>query len=501
MEIPQNNPGTSRAFTPRYNAGAFHSYLQQVTQPVRNEKDSLGEFPVPDDAWYGIQTARAVKNFPISGRGPDTDFIIAHTRIKRAAASANQAAGWLDPKLAAAIVRAADEIIAGRYHEQFVVDRFQAGAGTSHNMNTNEVIANLANVALGGKRGEYRPVNPNDHVNMGQSTNDTIPAAIRLAALAKLPALLGAIDRMAAAFEHIAKQEAQTIKSGRTHLQDAVPTTVGREFAAYGWTLRRAAHRIESVRPLLWETGLGGSAVGTGLNTAPGYAERVAQELAALTGEAIRPAADITAQMQSMHDLVQLSGAIRALALEVTRISNDLRLLASGPRTGFAEILLPAVQPGSSIMPGKVNPAMLEMLNQVCYQVLGQDHAVAMMAQAGQLELNVMMPALGSALFDAMDWLTNAMNAATERNLKGLTVDRARCRDYTHASVGLATLLNTAIGYAAAAEVAKESQKTGKPVRDIVAARGLLSAEKFDALVEQAAIEGNIPGMGGSAGG
>ena len=202
-----------------------------------------------------------------------------------------------------------------------------------------------------------------------------------------------------------------------------------------------------------------------------------------------------------MHDLVQLSSAIRALALELTRISNDLRLLASGPRTGFAEILLPAVQPGSSIMPGKVNPVMFEMLNQVCYQVLGQDHAVAMMAQAGQLELNVMMPALGSALFDALDWLTNAMNAATEQNLKGLSVDRARCRDYTHASVGLATLLNTAIGYAAAADVAKESQQTGKPVRDIVAARGLLSAEKFDALVEQAAIEGNIPGMGGSAGG
>jgi aspartate ammonia-lyase len=468
---------------------------------VRNEKDSLGEFPVPDDAWYGIQTARAVKNFPISGRGPDRDFIIAHARIKRAAASANQAAGWLEPNIAAAIIRASDEIIAGRYHEHFVVDRFQAGAGTSHNMNTNEVIANLANVALGGKRGDYRPVNPNDHVNMGQSTNDTIPTAIRLAALVKLPRLLAAVDTMAVEFERIAKREAQTVKSGRTHLQDAVPTTIGREFAAYAWTLRRAAQRIESVRPLLWETGLGGSAVGTGLNTSPGYADRVATELAALTGESIRAASDITAQMQSMHDLVQLSGAIRALALELTRISNDLRLLASGPRTGFAEILLPPVQPGSSIMPGKVNPVMFEMLNQVCYQVLGQDGAVAMMAQAGQLELNVMMPALGSALFDAMDWLTNAMHAATEQNLRGLTVDRGRCREFLNASVGLATLLNTAIGYMAAAEVAKESQKTGKPVRDIVAARGLLSTKEFDMLVEQAAIEGNIPGMGGSAGG
>lgn len=463
-----------------------------MDKKFRTEKDSLGDFPVPAEAWYGIQTARAVANFPISGRRPDHDFIVAHARIKLAAAVANEAAGWLEPGLAEAIRAAAAAIIAGRHHEEFVVDRFQAGAGTSHNMNTNEVIANLANVALGGSRGVYKPVHPNDHVNMGQSTNDTIPTAIRLACLAKLPRLTRALDGMAAEYARIAQAEMSTIKSGRTHLQDAVPTTVGREFGAYAFTLRRCAQSLDAVRPRLAEIGLGGSAAGTGLNTAPGYNERAAAELARLTGEPIRPAADLAAQMQSMGDLQQLSNAVRLAALELTRIANDMRLLASGPRTGLGEIELPAVQPGSSIMPGKVNPVMFEMLNQVCYQVLGQDAAVAHMTQAGQLELNVMMPALGSALFDAMDWLTHAVEAATDKNLKGLKINRARCLEYTHLSVGLATLLNTSIGYAAAAEVAKESERSGRPVREIVAEKGLMSTEAFDRLVEQAAIAGNI---------
>ena len=463
-----------------------------MAKPPRIEKDSLGEYPVPAEAWYGIQTARAVDNFPISGRRPDRDFIIAHVRIKRAAAVANTQKDWLDPKLASAITAAADSIIEGQYHEEFVVDRFQAGAGTSHNMNSNEVIANLATVALGGKKGDTKPVHPNDHVNMGQSTNDTIPTAIRLAALAKLPRLMQAVETMAAAFAELGKQEANTVKSGRTHLQDAVPTTLGREFNAYAFTLRRCNAQLAATRALLCDIGLGGSAVGTGLNTAPGYAQRAAQELARLTGEPIKPAADLSAAMQSMGDVQQLSNAMRALALEVTRIANDMRLLASGPRTGFAEITLPAVQPGSSIMPGKVNPVMFEMLNQVCYQVLGQDAAIAHMTQAGQLELNVMMPALGSALFDAMDWLTHALDATSAKGLRGLTVDRDRCRALLHTSVGLATLLNTAIGYNAAAEVAKESARSGRPVRDIVAEKGLMKAEDFERLVEQAAISGNI---------
>jgi aspartate ammonia-lyase len=456
----------------------------------RTEKDTLGEVKVPADAWYGAQTARARANFRISGRGPDADFVKAHILVKRAAAAVNCQPGWLTAAQSQAIIAACDQVLAGEYLDQFVVDRFQAGAGTSHNMNSNEVLANLANVALGGARGAYDLVHPNDHVNLGQSTNDTIPTAIRLAALAKLPRLVRAIEGMAAEYERLGAQERDTVKAGRTHLQDAVPTTLGRELQAYTWTLRRAAAALEACRDPLCEVGLGGSAVGTGLNTAPGYTAKVAAELARLCGEDIRPADDLAAQMQSQHDVQRLSSAIRDVALELTRISNDLRLLASGPRTGLGEIHLPAVQPGSSIMPGKVNPVMFEMLNQVCYQVLGQDAAIGFMTQAGQLELNVMMPAMGSALFDAMDWLTHAVQAATERNLKGLVVDRERCQAFLQASVGLATLLNPVIGYAAAAEVAKESEQSGRPVRDIVAERGLLSATEFDALVLKAAREG-----------
>jgi aspartate ammonia-lyase len=457
----------------------------------RIEKDSLGEFKVPADAWYGIQTARAIDNFPISGRRPDGDFIKAHVEIKLAAARANCQPGWLDDAKRDAIVAACARILEGEFLDQFVVDRFQAGAGTSHNMNSNEVIANVANVSLGGERGKYSPIHPNDDVNMGQSTNDTIPTAIRLACLKKLPRLTNAIDTMAAEFERVGEEERDTVKSGRTHLQDAVPTTLGREFAAYGWTLRRAAKTLKDVRPRLCEIGLGGSAAGTGLNTSPDYPVRVATELAKLTGEPII-ASDLAAQMQSMLDLQSLSGAIRGVALELTRIANDLRLLASGPRTGLGEITLPPVQPGSSIMPGKVNPVMFEMLNQVCFQVLGQDAAVAYMAQAGQLELNVMMPALGSALFDAMDWLTNAINAATEKNLKGLIVNRERCYEFIHASVGLATLLNPQIGYMKAAEIAKESEKSGKPVRDVVAEHRIMTREAFDELVLKAGRDGKL---------
>ncbi len=454
---------------------------------TRNEHDSLGDFAVPADAWYGIQTARAVANFRISGRGPDPDFIVAHARIKVAAARVNARAGWLDAPLAREIERAALAIAAGDYHDQFVVDRFQAGAGTSHNMNTNEVIANLANVALGGARGTYEPLHPNDHVNMGQSTNDTIPTAIRLAALAKLRRLVQASHEMARAFDVLARREHATIKSGRTHLQDAVPTTLGREFGAYAWTLKRCARRIQDCALDLGDLGLGGSAVGTGLNTPPHYAKQVCAELAALTGESLRPAADLSAQMQSMADLMGLSAAIRGLAIEVTRIANDLRLLASGPRTGLAEIVLPAVQPGSSIMPGKVNPVMLEMLNQVCYQVMGQDAAIAAMSQAGQLELNVMMPALGSALFDMMDWLTHALTAVTTKALTGIRAQRERCAAYAETSVGLATLLNRAIGYSAAARIAKESETTGRPISELVKAQGLMDEAAFARLVAAAA--------------
>lgn len=454
---------------------------------IRTEKDSLGDYPVPETAWYGIQTARAVDNFPISGRRADRDFIIAHARIKIAAARVNGRAGWLPTEIAQEIERAAQTIVNGEHHEEFVVDRFQAGAGTSHNMNTNEVIANLANVALGGARGRYQPIHPNDHVNMGQSTNDTIPTAIRLATLAKLSRLVTAVHAMAHAFTVLGGRERATVKSGRTHLQDAVPTTLGREFCAYAWTLNRCARRIQDTAIDLGDIGLGGSAVGTGLNTAPHYAKRVCAELEILTGESLRPAADMSAQMQSLADLGQVSATVRGLALELTRIANDLRLLASGPRTGLAEITLPAVQPGSSIMPGKVNPVMLEMLNQVCYQAIGQDAAIAAMIQAGQLELNVMMPALGSALFDMLDWITHAVTAVTQKTIVGIGCDRDRCLTYAHTSVGLATLLNRAIGYDAAARIAKESEVSGRPVMALVCEQGLMDEAAFAQLVARAA--------------
>src|SRR3569832_2655852 len=299
-------------------------------EQYRIEKDSLGEFKVPRDAWYGIQTARAVLNYPISGRGPDRDFVLAHVLIKRAAAVANQQAGWLDETLCNAIVTACDKILAGDYIDQFVVDRFQAGAGTSHNMNSNEVIANLANEAQGGERGVNKPINPNDHVNMGQSTNDTIPSAIRLTALAKLPRLQKAVHTMADEYARIGLEEIDTVKSGRTHLQAAVPTTIGREISAYAWILRRCAHRLAATRDAQCEIGLGGSAAGTGLNTAPNYAVNAAAELARLTGERIRPAADLAAQMQSTTDIQHHTTTKRDKTLEITRISNDMRLLASG---------------------------------------------------------------------------------------------------------------------------------------------------------------------------
>lgn len=455
---------------------------------LRVEKDSLGDHTVPTDAWYGIQTARALENFPISGRKADRDFLIACVRIKVAAAKVHEQSQALSTPMAQAIIAAGETIINGKYHEQFVVDRFQAGAGTSHNMNTNEVLANLANAALGGSRGRYDPIHPNDHVNMGQSTNDVIPTALRLATLAKLPRLITATNDMADAFKELSVREHATVKSGRTHLQDAVPTTIGREFGAYAFTLRRCARLIQDCSTDLAELGIGGTAVGTGLNTVPYYAKRITEELSQMTGIRLCVAADLTAHMQSLADLGHTAATIRSLALELIRIANDLRLLASGPRTGLAEIHLPAVQPGSSIMPGKVNPVMLEMLNQVCYQVIGQDAAIAAMIQAGQLELNVMMPALGSALFDMLDWLTNAITVVTQKTVRGITIDRARCLSYAHESVGLATLLNQSIGYSKAATLAQQSETTGKPISTLVVEQGLMSADDFTALARKAAM-------------
>src|SRR5467141_4966115 len=375
---------------------------------TRLEKDSLGELPVPQAALYGVQTERARRNFPISHQAPLAPFVDAVIWIKKAAALTHRETGRLEARLADAIVRAADEVLGGAHREHFVVDPYQAGAGTSHNMNCNEVLANRANEILGGKRGEYQPVHPNDHVNMAQSTNDVIPTSIRLAALSELPALLEAMGRLARAFLTKGRAFDQILKSGRTHLQDATPIRLGQEFAAYGHTIERSADRVAQAADALLDLGIGGTAVGTGLNAEPAYPALMVKQLRTVTGLDLREGKDRVQLMQSMGDAAAFSGGLRTYDIAHGKIASDLRLLASGPRTGLAEIVLPPVQPGSSIMPGKVNPSIAEMVNMVCYQALGNDVTIAAAAEAGQLELNVMMPVIAHNLLFTMRILTNA---------------------------------------------------------------------------------------------
>src|SRR5438093_5558228 len=381
-----------------------------MTKDYRIEKDSLGEMRVPAGALFGAQTQRAVINFPVSGMRPYPAFVWAQAMVKRAAAEVNRDLGLLDAKLAGAIIQAADEVLAGDHQRQFVVDPFQAGAGTSHNMNVNEVISNRANQILGFSLDDpKKPVNPNDHVNMAQSTNDTIPTAIRLGCLWRLDELLGAIDGLAGALEEKAHEFDEVVKSGRTHLQDAVPVRLGQEFGAYARAVERDCERIRTAAEGLRRLGIGGTAVGSGLNAHPEYHARMVKKLAELTGLKLYESDNLFESMQSMADAAAFSASLRTLALTLIRIANDFRLLASGPSTGLDEIRLPAIQPGSSIMPGKVNPVLAEMLNMVCYHVMGSSLTVQLASAAGQLELNVMMPIIAYDLFVAMDILTNAI--------------------------------------------------------------------------------------------
>lgn len=451
-----------------------------MTAATRTERDSLGPLEVPSDAYWGIETQRAIANFPISGQRMAPAMIRAIAAIKLAAARTYQSLGMLSPEKAEAIERAATEVRAGRFSDQIVVDAYQMGAGTAWHMNLNEVIANRANELLGASLGSYALVHPNDHVNKGQSTNDVIPTAMRLAALERLPMLEHALDDLEGALRQKAREFDPVVKSGRTHLQDAVPIRLGQEFGAYATAVARARRSLTASGEPLEELGLGGSAVGTGLNTPHAYRERVVAQLRLVTGLALRATTDYFEAMQSMAPFTAVSGALRNLAIELGRIANDLRLLSSGPRTGLAEIRLPAVQPGSSIMPGKINPSIPEMLNQVCFQVLGCDAAIAAAAGAGQLELNVMMPVIAHNLLFGLELLTNAVEVFTERCVKGIEADAERCHASAKATVGLATVLNPVIGYAAAAEVAKTSLKTGKPIPEVVREQGLLSEERLE---------------------
>ena len=403
--------------------------------------------------------------------------------------------GRLDPKLADAIVRAADEVLAGEHRHQFVVDPYQAGAGTSHHMNCNEVLANRANELLGGKRGEYKPVHPNDHVNMAQSTNDVIPTAIRLAALSQLPALLDAIGRLARDFLTKSKAFDKILKAGRTHLQDATPIRLGQEFAAYGHTMERGADRVAHAADALRDLGIGGTAVGTGLNAEPAYPALMVKQLRTITGMELREGKDRVQLMQSMGDPAAVSGALRTYAMDLGKIASDLRLLASGPRTGLAEIVLPPVQPGSSIMPGKVNPSIAEMVNMVCYQTLGNDVTIAAAAEAGQLELNVMMPVIAHNLLFTMQILTNASRVFAERCVEGIEADRAQCEHWLERSPALVTALAPMIGYAEAAKLAKEAVAKNVTVRQLVMEKGVLKGKELDAVLDLLAMtELGVPG-------
>lgn len=452
---------------------------------VRIERDPLGPVEVPADALYGGQTVRAMQNFPISGLRPLEPFVVAQVWIKKAAALTHRETGRLDARRADAIIAAADEILDGKHRDQFVVDPYQAGAGTSHNMNVNEVIANRANELLGAARGSYAPVHPNDHVNMAQSTNDTIPTNIRLAVLRQLPALLSAVDGLHDALAEKGRAFDGIVKAGRTHLQDAMPIRLGQEFAAYAGTIARCRRRLVEAADYLNDLGIGGSAVGTGVTVEPQYPALTVAHLRTVTGiDTLRMGADRIQLMQSMGDAAAFSAALRGLAIDLSKIVSDLRLLVSGPRTGLDEIILPAVQPGSSIMPGKINPSIPEMVNQVCFQVIGCDTTVAIASEHGQLELNVMMPVIAQNVLLSMQILTSAVRSLAERCVSGIEANVDMCEYWVERSAALATALMPQIGYAAAAEISKRSVREGVLIRDLVRREAILPEDQVDHVLD-----------------
>lgn len=449
---------------------------QQIDSQVRIERDSMGDRQLPSTAYYGIQTLRATENFPISGMKPLSTYVDAGVIIKKATAIVNGELGCIPEDVSQAIIQAADEVLAGKFRDQFVVDVYQAGAGTSHHMNVNEVLANRALEILGEEKGNYKCVSPNDHVNYGQSTNDVIPTAIRIGGLLALSKTLHpALEKAIAALEEKAEEFQDVVKSGRTHMQDAVPVRLGENFRAWAHIITEHQNRIYTASSDLMVLGLGGSAAGTGLNTHPQYRARVVETISDLINLPLEPAPHLMAAMQSMAPFVHVSGALRNLAQDLVKISHDLRLMDSGPKTGLKEIQLPPVQPGSSIMPGKYNPVMAEMTSMVCFQVMGYDSAIALAAQAGQLELNVMMPLIAYNLIHSIEILGNTIAALTERCIKGITANQERCLEYAEGSLALVTALNPHIGYLNAAAVAKESLETGKSLRQIVLERGFMS--------------------------
>jgi aspartate ammonia-lyase len=447
---------------------------------TRKEADPLGERQIPKSAYFGIQTLRATENFPVSGIKEPLEFIKAYVLIKKAAATANMQLGCLDKEKAKAIIAACDEVLAGKLTDQFVVDVFQAGAGTSFNMNVNEVLANRALEILGKQKGDYETLSPNDHVNMGQSTNDTFPTALHVSVLMTLQLLFEALDKLAEVFEGLGKKYAHVLKSGRTHLQDAVPVTIGQEFTAYASAVANSCAELRKRQENLYAVALGGTAVGTGANAHPKYKQLATAELAKLTGFPLKPAGNNFEALQSLRAAQTVSSGLKELALELIRIANDLRLLASGPTTGFNEIVLPPVQPGSSIMPGKVNPVMAECLDMVAYQVVGNDLATSLAVQAGQMELNVMTPTIVYNMLFSIKILANYIPAFTEKCVKGITVNEKQCNQYLDKNPALATLLAPYIGYMEAAKIAKQAQAENRAVKEIALEKKLLKPEEIE---------------------
>jgi len=479
--------------------GGFHMEfkLGKEEKPgvYRIESDSIGSKQVPIDAYYGVQTLRAAENFKITGLKLHRDFIISLAQIKKAAAIANNRAGLLDKKIETAIIQACDEIIEGNLHDQFIVDPIQGGAGTSANMNANEVIANRAIEILGGEKGDYSIVHPNDHVNMGQSTNDVIPTAGKITALKLLPKAIKQMKELYKALEVKAEEFDDVIKMGRTQMQDAVPIRLGQEFKAYSAVVKRDISRLEKVQAELKVVNMGGTAIGTGLNADEEYLRTIVPTINSITNLDLKQSNDLIDATQNLDCFAAVSAAIKTCAISLSKIANDLRLMSSGPRTGFGEINLPPKQNGSSIMPGKVNPVIAEVMNQVTFNIIGNDITITMAVEAGQLELNAFEPVIFYKLFESIETLAKGVNTFVENCIKGITANRMRCKELVDNSVGIITAICPHIGYKKAAEIAKTAIETGKPVREIAIQKGVLSESELDDILDPMSM--TKPGIAG----
>lgn len=455
-----------------------------ISKEFRIEKDSIGTKNVPSNVYYGVQSLRGAENFHITGQSLHPEFIRSLAYVKKASAITNAEAGTLDKKIASAIIKACDKILDGMYHEYFIVDPIQGGAGTSMNMNANEVIANIAIELLGGQKGDYSIVHPNDHVNRGQSTNDVIPTAGKLTTLRLLRNLKVQLVRLYTCLCDKSNEFDHVIKMGRTQLQDAVPIRLGQEFKAYANAVKRAMDRIDDSSKEMLTLNMGGTAIGTGITAVGAYLDNIVPTLSKVTGIEFKQASDLIDATQNLDCFVAVSGALKACAVTLSKIANDLRLMSSGPRTGLGEINLPAKQNGSSIMPGKVNPVIPEVINQIAFKVIGNDVTITMAAEAGQLELNAFEPVAFYCLFQSIDTLTNGIDTFVDNCVSNITANEDRCKFFVENSVGIITALCPVIGYQKAADIAKEALKTGEPVRSLIVKKNILTEDKVNAILD-----------------